>query len=85
MPFENLEEEGLEKNPNLELAQKKYLLTTEQYKNDVTLKKELMDAIESDSRYSSRSRSRSDMTGEVIICSVMNRWVYVGNINQWET
>lgn len=27
MPAENLEEQGLEKNPNLELAQWKFLLT----------------------------------------------------------
>lgn len=51
MPIENLEEEGLEKNPNLDLAQKKFLLTTEEYRNDSKLKKELLTAIESDSEW----------------------------------
>ena len=50
MPVENLEEEGLEKNPNLELAQKKFLLTTDEYRDDSKLKKELLTAIEQDSK-----------------------------------
>ena len=51
MPFEDLEQEGLEKNPNLELAQYKFLLTTDEYKNDAKLKKDLLSAIEHDSKW----------------------------------
>ncbi|KAK6175489.1 hypothetical protein SNE40_013947 [Patella caerulea] len=49
MPVENLEEEGLAKNPNLEYSQWKYLLGTDKHKNDSELKKTLLDAIKSDS------------------------------------
>ena len=45
MPVENLEHEGLAKNPNLELAQLKFLLASEQHKNDQSSKQKLMDAI----------------------------------------
>ena len=50
MPVENLEEQGLEKNPNLELAQWKYLLSTEKYKNNAKLKTNLLKAVEADSK-----------------------------------
>jgi len=46
MPVENLEEEGLEKNPNLQLAQWKFLLTVN--KDDENVKKQLLEAIEAD-------------------------------------
>lgn len=46
MPAENLEHEGLAKNPNLELAQIKFLLSSDEHKNDVAAKKKLMDAIQ---------------------------------------
>lgn len=46
MPVENLEEEGLAKNPNLELIQAKFLLGKEP--NNAGLRAELMKAIESD-------------------------------------
>lgn len=46
MPIENLEEEGLEKNPNFEHAQWKFLLETDKYKNDVEIKKKLLAAVE---------------------------------------
>ena len=45
MPIENLEEEGLPKNPNLELAQWKFLLTTDKYKDDKGIKDKLLDFI----------------------------------------
>ena len=45
MPLENFEEEGLAKNPNLELAQWKFILLTDQYKNDREIKAKLMDAV----------------------------------------
>lgn len=51
MPSENLEEQGLERNPNLTLAQKKFLLTLPSYKNDATIKEELLKGIKEDSMY----------------------------------
>ncbi|XP_055905834.1 26S proteasome non-ATPase regulatory subunit 6 [Eupeodes corollae] len=48
MPIENLEEQGLEKNPNLDLAQSKFLLTLSEHKNDVAIKTRLLDAIKAD-------------------------------------
>ena len=45
MPVENLEEESLTRNPNLELAQWKFLLTTDQHKNDVHIRDQLLNAI----------------------------------------
>jgi len=45
MPAENLEHEGLAKNPNLELAQLKFLLSSKQHKNDVEVKQKLVSAI----------------------------------------
>ncbi|XP_060079179.1 26S proteasome non-ATPase regulatory subunit 6-like [Ylistrum balloti] len=49
MPVEDLEEEGLPKNPNFEHAQWKYLLGTSKYKNDKDLRTRLLEAIESNS------------------------------------
>lgn len=48
MPLENMEEEGLEKNPNLDLAQWRFLLTIDEHKNSMELKAKLLDAIEND-------------------------------------
>lgn len=45
MPIENLEEQGLEKNPKLELAQYKFLLTLRENQNSEELKTKLMDGI----------------------------------------
>ncbi|XP_072181862.1 26S proteasome non-ATPase regulatory subunit 6-like [Diadema setosum] len=47
MPSENLEEEGLTKNPDLHLAQLKFLLTQESHKNDKKARDELMSGITS--------------------------------------
>jgi len=47
MPIENLEEEGLEKNPNFDHAQWKFLLETQRYKNDSNIKKKLLEVVES--------------------------------------
>jgi 26S proteasome regulatory subunit N7 len=51
MPLENLEEEGLEKNPNLELALWKFLLSLPDHSGDKKLQSKLMDAIVGDSKY----------------------------------
>ena len=48
MPIENMEEQGLEKNPKLEISQWIFNLTLPSMKNDVNLKKKLMDAIRED-------------------------------------
>lgn len=48
MPTENLEEQGLEKNPDLHLAQLKFSLNLPDFKNDTKMKEELLNAIEKD-------------------------------------
>ncbi|XP_067932232.1 26S proteasome non-ATPase regulatory subunit 6-like [Watersipora subatra] len=48
MPIENMAEEGLEKNPNLQLAQWKFMLTTKKYKNDKEIKSQIMASITAD-------------------------------------
>ncbi|NP_001158526.1 26S proteasome non-ATPase regulatory subunit 6 [Oncorhynchus mykiss] len=45
MPLENLEEEGLPKNPDLRIAQLKFLLTMDGHRQDDKVKTELMDSI----------------------------------------
>ncbi|XP_072027586.1 26S proteasome non-ATPase regulatory subunit 6-like [Amphiura filiformis] len=45
MPSDNLEEQGLEKNPDLNLAQLKFLLTLDSHRNDKKTKDELMEGI----------------------------------------
>lgn len=51
MPAENLEEQGLEKNPDLRLAQLKFSLSLPEHKNDSKLTEELKAAIEEHSKY----------------------------------
>ena len=51
MPLENLEDDGLEKNPNLELAQTKFLLSLPENKNRKDLKTKLLDAIKAESEF----------------------------------
>lgn len=58
MPLENLEEEGLEKNPNLELAQTKFLLGLREHTDDAYLKTKLLDAIKAESEIASFSLGR---------------------------
>nr|QBH73997.1 26S proteasome non-ATPase regulatory subunit [Carausius morosus] len=48
MPLENLEEEGLEKNPNLKYAHWKFLLGLPEHQFDDALEKQLKDAIVAD-------------------------------------
>lgn len=48
MPIENLEEQGLEKNPKLELAQYKFLLTLKENLGNVELKNKLLAEIKAD-------------------------------------
>jgi len=52
MPAENLAEEGLLKNPDLQLSQWKFVLGTEKYKNDPQIKNQLMSAVTKDSKLS---------------------------------
>jgi len=51
MPIENLEEEGLAKNPNLQLAQWKFLLTTETYKADKEIKQKILDFVKENGEF----------------------------------
>ena len=48
MPVENMEEQGLEKNPKLEIAQWIFNMTLPSMKNNATLKNKIMDAIKED-------------------------------------
>lgn len=48
MPIENLEDQGLEKNPDLELAHSKFLLTLPEYSNDGALQAKITEAIKND-------------------------------------
>lgn len=48
MPIENLEEEGLEKNPKLELAQLKFLLSLPENINNQELKTKLLNEIKAE-------------------------------------
>lgn len=54
MPLENLEEEGLPKNPDLRIAQLKFLLTMDGHRQDAKVKTELMDAIKANSKLAFR-------------------------------
>lgn len=54
MPLENLEEEGLPKNPDLRIAQLKFLLTMDGHRQDAKVKTELMDAIKANSELAHR-------------------------------
>ena len=51
MPLENLEEEGLPKNPDLRIAQLKFLLTMDGNRQDAKVKTELMDSIKENSKW----------------------------------
>lgn len=55
MPLENLEEEGLPKNPDLRIAQLKFLLTMDGHRQDAKVKTELMDAIKANSELAAGS------------------------------
>lgn len=52
MPVENLEEEGLPKNPNLELAAWRFTLTNPDGKNKVDAKKRLLEAVKENGKLS---------------------------------
>lgn len=58
MPLENLEEEGLPKNPDLRIAQLKFLLTVDDHRQDAEVKTELMDAIRTNSESIKQFRVR---------------------------
>ncbi|KAH6927923.1 hypothetical protein HPB50_009966 [Hyalomma asiaticum] len=60
MPLENLEEESLEKNPNLELAQMRFVLARHEPNND-KLKQDLMTAI-TDHRKTSEHKTAPNAT-----------------------
>mgnify|MGYP000020054539 FL=1 len=52
MPVENLEEEGLPKNPNLELAAWRFTLTNPDGKSKVDAKKRLLEAVKENGKLS---------------------------------
>lgn len=50
MPSENFEDEGLQTNPDLQIAQLRFLLTIESHKNDKKTKDDLLAAIKKESK-----------------------------------
>lgn len=50
MPMENLEDQGLEKNPDLELTHFKFLLTLPEFKNDKSVHAKITEAIKKDGK-----------------------------------
>lgn len=50
MPVENLEDQGLEKNPDLELAHFKFLLSLPEYQNDKNVHAKITEAIKKDGK-----------------------------------
>lgn len=48
MPVENFEDQGLEKNPDLELAKLKFLLTLPEYKNSENVRSKILAAVQKD-------------------------------------
>ncbi|CAH0564759.1 unnamed protein product [Brassicogethes aeneus] len=48
MPIENLEDQGLEKNPDLELTNFKFLLTLPEFRSDRSVHQKISDAIKKD-------------------------------------
>lgn len=50
MPIENLEDQGLEKNPDLELAHFKFLLSLPEYRNDRNVHAKITEAIKKDGK-----------------------------------
>jgi len=69
MPLENLEEEGLEKNPNLELALWKFLLSLPDHSGDAKLQSKLMEAIIADSK----CILKNDVSGMLEITSLSQK------------
>jgi hypothetical protein len=49
MPLENLEEEGLPKNPDLRIAQLRFLLSLPEHRGDAAVREELMAAVRDNS------------------------------------
>lgn len=49
MPLENLEEEGLPKNPDLRIAQLRFLLSLPGHRGDAAVREELMAAVRDNS------------------------------------
>lgn len=54
MPLENLEEEGLPKNPDLRIAQLRFLLSLPEHRGNAAVREELMAAV----RENSEARER---------------------------
>ena len=50
MPLENLEEQGLARNPNLEFAQWRFMLTMNDHRGEAAIKEKLLEAIKADSK-----------------------------------
>uniref|UniRef100_A0A8C7EQ31 26S proteasome non-ATPase regulatory subunit 6 n=2 Tax=Caniformia TaxID=379584 RepID=A0A8C7EQ31_NEOVI len=60
MPLENLEEEGLPKNPDLRIAQLRFLLSLPEHRGDAAVRDELMAAVRDNSFWSRSRREAQD-------------------------
>lgn len=58
MPLENLEEEGLPKNPDLRIAQLRFLLSLPEHRGDAAVRDELMAAVRDNSEPARAPRQR---------------------------
>lgn len=72
MPLENLEEEGLPKNPDLRIAQLKFLLTMDGHRQDAKVKTELMDAIKANSELAFHPVKDVSLETRVSQCTILS-------------
>ena len=76
MPIENLEEQGLEKNPDFDLAQWKFLLETSKYKNASDIKTKMLQSIEANSKKMKITTAIIKITLSRFIICICNRFVW---------
>uniref|UniRef100_F7GY87 26S proteasome non-ATPase regulatory subunit 6 n=1 Tax=Callithrix jacchus TaxID=9483 RepID=F7GY87_CALJA len=70
MPLENLEEEGLPKNPDLRIAQLRFLLSLPEHRGDTAVREELMAAV----RDNNFNRIRQEQTEDCLPSSPSRGW-----------
>lgn len=78
MPLENLEEEGLPKNPDLRIAQLRFLLSLPEHRGDAAVREELMAAVRENSEASERRVSGLGQGGPGAWLGV-SHWGFLGN------
>ena len=76
MPVENLEEEGLPKNPNLELAAWRFTLSNPDGKDKEGAKKRLLDAIKENGMYFVLSHMRARLLEFIMVYGFYCQFFY---------